>query len=231
MKTRMLLLFALGAIAFSNAYAGSNPVNNVKITKIARDASGAITSSTTIKVKVVVNDGTTIYTENFTDVSVNDLGFFSVEIGSGNPEGTTDLGELTINNGTTVQTYIGTTTADRLIAENKYLDVAANTAPFAQGNTAVSGNVSAQSLVLSTSNASNSTDLSTHTSGIISVNGGQNIATLPPATTDGKTLYIVNTGATTVTLPNTLGIIQTSKVAALVSIGGNWYRDNKVLVD
>lgn len=229
MKTRMLLLFALGAIAFSNAYAGTNPVNNIKLTKIARDASGVITSSTTIKVKIVVTSGADVYTENFTNVSVNDLGYFSVEIGSGNPEGTTDLGELTINNGTTVQTYIGTTTADRLISENKYLDVAANTAPFAQGNTAVSGNVSAQSLLLSTSNASNSTDLSAQTSGIISVNDGQIITDLPPTTTEGKTLYIVNTGATTVTLPNSLGIIPASKVAALVSIGGNWYRDNKIL--
>ena len=220
MKARILLLFAIFAIGFTSANAGAAPAKKTKITKIARDANGVITPSTTIAVKIVVNDGSDTYTENFTSVPVNNLGFFSVEIGSGVKQGLTGLEDLTIDNSTTVQTYIGS----RLISENKYLDVASNTAAFAQGNTAVSGNVSAQSLVLTTTNGSNLTDLSAITSGIISVNGGQTIATLPPATTEGKTLYIVNNGTTTVTLPSPLGGIPANKAATLIAVGNAWFR-------
>ena len=224
MKARILLLFAIFAIGFTSANAGAAPAKKTKITKIARDANGVITPSTTIAVKIVVNDGSDTYTENFTSVTVNNLGFFSVEIGSGVKQGATGLEQLLIDNNTTAQVYIGSITADRLISENKYLDVASNTAAFAQGNTAVSGNVSAQSLVLTTSNGSNLTDLSAITSGIISVNGGQTIATLPPATTEGKTLYIVNNGTTTVTLPSPLGGIPANKAATLIAVGNAWFR-------
>ncbi len=94
------------------------------------------------------------------------------------------------------------------------------------GNTTISGSLSANSLSLSYSAQAGATDLTNVTDAIISVNNSQTITNLPTGS-DGKIIYIINSGAGgQVALPNSLGNITAGKVATLVAIGTTWYRVN-----
>jgi len=93
------------------------------------------------------------------------------------------------------------------------------------GNTTISGSLTAKNLNLSYSAQSSATNLSAVTESVISVNANQTITALP-AGSDGKIMYIINAGSGTVTLPSTLGTIAAGKVASLVAVGTTWYRIN-----
>jgi len=93
------------------------------------------------------------------------------------------------------------------------------------GNTTISGSLTAKNLNLSYSAQSSATNLSAVTESVISVNANQTITALS-AGSDGKIMYIINAGSGTVTLPSTLGTIAAGKVASLVAVGTTWYRIN-----
>jgi len=109
-------------------------VASTKITKIARNADGQVITSGTVSVRLTVTDGTHPFTETFSPVPVNNLGFFTVAVGSGTIVSGT-LNSVLLNNDTKITTEVDATggTSYQKISENKYLDVAAETQAFGKG--------------------------------------------------------------------------------------------------
>lgn len=205
----------------------SQIAHSVKLTKIARtSATDLYVNETDLSVQLVITDDAShSYTESFTNVATNDFGFFSVNMGTGTKTAGDNFSAIAINNNTKVVTAIKTIgeTEWRVISENKFLDIASLSAPFAQGNLAIEGNLKANNFNLQSESKSSEVDLTNVVGSMITIGNGQTITSLPTPI-EGKIIMIVNLHKTkTCTLPGSLGTIAPNEVAKLISVAGNWY--------
>ncbi|OGU59233.1 MAG: hypothetical protein A2X64_01700 [Ignavibacteria bacterium GWF2_33_9] len=101
MKRLFTILFFIFAFAPSVSFS----ISDFSYSGVAYDNTGQIIISQNIEVQVQINDGTTLFLEEFlssASVSTNEFGVFTVQIGSGTKTSQADLSEIVMKSNTNI---------------------------------------------------------------------------------------------------------------------------------